>query len=138
MIEKLKLKGKVQIIENGKIVYEKDNLIVTGGKDLLLSRLVSNSDDYIDYIAVGSDDTAVLSGDSTLGTELDRNQVTTTSVTDNVLTIDATFSSLEAIGTWKEAGLFNASSSGTMFDRVIINYTKGNTATTVRFTIEFI
>ena len=136
--DKFRLKGKIEIFEDGKKVLEKDNLIVEDGKELLLSRLASNDDNFVDYVGVGTDDTPVLSGDSTLGVEVDRNQISTKTVTAESVIFSATFSKLEALGSWKEAALFNASSSGDMFDRVIIDYTKGNTATTVRFTISYV
>jgi hypothetical protein len=133
-----KLKGRFQILKEGKIIYEKDNLIVDSGKNLLFDRLKDNSVDFLDYIAVGTGTTPPSVSDISLETELDRNQATNKTATTSSFIIETDFGPTEAIGTWREAGIFNASVSGTIFNRVAINYIKDASLVTARFTISYV
>ena len=135
--ESLKIKGKIEIFEEDKKVYEKENLVVDTGTALICDRLKDNTVDFLDYIAVGTDSTAVNAGDVQLYAELDRKQATDKDAGTNTFIIETIFNPGEAIGTWREAGIFNASSSGIMFNRTVINYTKSTVNTTVKFTITF-
>jgi len=87
-----------------------------------------------DYLAVGTGTTAVAAGDTTLETEvaasgLSRAQDssptrTTTNVTNDTLVLNYTFTVTGSV-TIGEAGVFNASSGGTLLARTVLSPTKG-------------
>jgi len=90
----------------------------------------------ITYCAVGTDATAPDIADTTLGTELFRKLVSVRSVSGNVATFQTFFTTAEANGTLREAGLFGdaasaVADSGTLFSKLAINRTKtsGDTLT---------
>lgn len=117
---------KVQLFDkdgNLKQSHEDHNLIVTAGKNYLASWLqaASQAGPFMSYIALGTGTTAPASGDTALQTELagggySRVQGTLTNST-NTWTNTATFSPGNGTAAITEAGLFTASSSGTMFAR---------------------
>lgn len=138
--EKLRIKGKVEIFErkNSKWikVFENENLVVDTGLAFMMDRLKANSPDPIDYIAVGTDDTAVTAGDTTLNTELARKACYDIDAVANILYAETIFENGEAIGVWKETGMFNDTPAGVMINRVIIDFTKtGSIAAKVKFTV---
>ena len=137
MLHNLKVEGKIEIFEEGKLVLEKKNLVVNNGLSWICDRMKDDTVTYLDYIAVGTDATVVAASDTALITELERKQSTNKTAGVGSFIIDALFSGSEAQGIWKEAGIFTAASSGTMFDRVNIDFTKTNKNVTVRFTITF-
>jgi len=86
----------------------------------------------MDYVAVGTDTTAVTAADTTLGAEitdsgLARAQVTptrvTTTVTNDTLQLDKTFS-VTGTKTVGEAGVLDAASSGNMAARSVLSPTR--------------
>ena len=93
------------------------NLVVNVGKNYIASRLVGASPSVMTHIALGSNSTVAVNGDSTLGTELGRVVLSSATSTDNVVTYTATFGAGVASGGIQEAGLFNASSGGVMLAR---------------------
>lgn len=93
------------------------NLVVNVGKNYIASRLVGASPSVMTHIALGSNSTVAVNGDSTLGTELGRVVLSSATSTDNVVTYTATFGAGVASGGIQEAGLFNASSAGVMLAR---------------------
>lgn len=138
MIENVKAKGKFEVFdEDGKLLYQKDNLVVATGLGLIANRMIGNSPAGITYCAVGDNDTIATSTDTTLYNELNRKAVTTSVAVNNVATVDTVFETYEANFTWKEVGLFNASSSGTMYNRTNISFIKNSQKVTARFTLTF-
>ena len=119
----MKLSGKLTISVNGDVVKEVDNLVVSAGKDFVASRMKDTTDAAMSDMAIGTGSTAAAAGDTALGSESARVTLTSTSVSNNVITYAATFgagtpSSAAAI---TEAGLFNASSGGTMLCRTVFD-----------------
>lgn len=109
------------------------NLITSAGKNLLAESLRNASlDAEIKYIAIGSDNTAPSSGDTTLGNETFRKAVTSQTAGGSVgVTITNLYvAPEEAVGTIEEIGFFSGSSatattnSGTLFARVLYSRTK--------------
>jgi hypothetical protein len=90
------------------------NLIVTVGKSHIAARLQGTSQGVMSYMAVGSVSTTPTVGDLTLNTEIARVALATYTNTNNTVQATATFAGGTGTGTLREAGLFNASSSGTM------------------------
>lgn len=77
------------------------------------------------------------SADTALATELDRNTLTSTTVTGNQIVYEATWNPGDATGVLTESGLFNAASLGTMLARTTFpSVGKGvNDQFTIRWTI---
>ena len=90
------------------------NLVVAVGKAFIASRIVGVTQNAMSNMALGSNSTAAVNGDSTLGTELGRVTLSSASSLDNVVTYTATFGAGVATGGVQEAGLFNASAGGVM------------------------
>lgn len=119
----MKLSGKLTISVNDEVVKEVDNLVVDAGKDFVASRMKDATDAAMTDMAIGTGSTAAAAGDTALGSESARVTLTSTSVSGSVITYAATFaagtpSSAAAI---TEAGLFNASSGGTMLCRTVFD-----------------
>lgn len=111
------LVGRLRIERNGVCILDKKNLIVTTGKDLSASRLMSNTDNFIDNMAIGSSATPPAIGDLALGNQLAR-VATTNSRAGSVAKWEATFAPGVGTGTITEAGLFNAPAAGFMMSRI--------------------
>lgn len=119
--ETLTMKGALAIAINGEIVQEVPNLVVTTGKNYVASRMKDTTETAISHMAIGTSTTAAAAGDTTLGAEDFRNALTSTTVTANVVTYVAEFAAGEGSGAIAEAGLFNASSGGTMLCRTVFS-----------------
>jgi|TARA_B100002019_G_C21092593_1_gene509384 hypothetical protein len=123
--ENIKLTGNLTIVlnrENGtKDVYEHKNLVVTTGKNFIASRMKDTTDAAMSHMAIGSGNTAAAAGDTALGTQLDIQSLTSTTVSTNTVTYAATFGAGNGTGAVAEAGVFNASSSGTMLCRSVFS-----------------
>jgi len=124
IIDGLKAKGTLDIVvrgPDGNIKDEKkvENLIVDTGLDYIASRMSGTSENVMSHMAVGTGSTAAAAGDTTLGTELDRNALTSTTVTDNAIAYVCSWSAGDGTGSLTEAGIFNASSGGTMLCRTV-------------------
>jgi hypothetical protein len=121
MKDKMEIKGKVkiQLIRNGKVVSEQTagNIIVTTGK-ALIATLISGSGTTFSHMGIGTSSTTEVVGDSTLVAETGRVILTSKVPTSNVISYIGDFPAGTGTGTIQEAGLFNASSSGTMLNRV--------------------
>ena len=99
------------------------NLVVTAGKGFIASRMAAASASVMGWIAVGTDSTAAAVGNTALGTEVAR--VTTTvsggTVSTNTVTYVSTFPAGTGTGALVEAGIFNASSAGTLLSRTVFS-----------------
>jgi hypothetical protein len=139
MNDTLKLKGKVVITaytKDGKVKEKRkvDNLIVTAGKNYIASFLATDpitSATFMKYTAVGTGTNAPALTDTALQSEHVRTAGALTSSTNTwTNTTTNTVTSTVAI---TEAGLFSASTGGTMFSRVTfsaINLSTGEKITT--------
>lgn len=143
MEELIKITGQVRVqlfSENGKLKQEHTdhNLIVTVGKTYLMSWLAaaSQAGKFMSYVALGSSAAAPVLGNTTLGSEItgSGNSRVVGILTSGAQswTNTAAFIPGNCTGTINEAGLFSASSSGTMFARQTFStYTKGSGDTLV-------
>jgi len=126
-LDTLKVTGKVSLKvfnpATGEVKEEKtiDNLVVTTGKAYIASRMVGTAASVMSHMALGSSDTAAAAGNTGLGGELGRVALTSGAAADNVVTYTASFPAGTATGAIVEAGLFNASSSGTMLCRTVFS-----------------
>ena len=114
-----KMVGRLSIAVNDEVVQEIPNLVVTDGKEFVASRMKDATTTAMSHMAVGTGSTAAAAGDSALGSEADRNALTSTTVSGADITYVATFAAGEGTGALTEAGLFNASSSGDMLCRTV-------------------
>ena len=87
----LKLKGKLAISLNGKIIQEVDNLVVTAGKGYVASRMKDATATAMSHMAIGSGSTAAAASDTALGNQLGRVALTSTTVSNAVVTYVASF-----------------------------------------------
>lgn len=117
--ESLKMVGHLSIALNGETVQEVPNLVVTDGKEYVASRMKDTSASAMSHMAIGTGSTAAAAGNAALGSEAHRNTLTSTSVSGAVVTYACTFSAGQGTGAITEAGLFNASSAGSMLCRTV-------------------
>jgi hypothetical protein len=117
--DSLKMTGRLAIAINGEVVQEVPNLVVTAGKGYVASRMKDTSLGAMSHMAIGTGTSAAAAGDTALGSEADRNSLTSTTVSAGTVTYIATFGAGEGTGAITEAALLNASSGGTMLCRTV-------------------
>lgn len=102
---------------NIKQQFTKPNLVVATGKNLIADRLIGTSSAVMSHMAVGTSNTSLDTSNTQLASQLGARVSLTASRTDNVITYTCTFGEGVATGALVEAGVFNASTSGTMLCR---------------------
>ncbi|SVC43348.1 uncharacterized protein METZ01_LOCUS296202 [marine metagenome] len=132
----LEMKGRLVIQINDEIVQEVDNLVVTVGKNYVASRIKDATATAMSHMAVGTNSTAAAAGDTALGTEAGRAALTSTTVSTNTVTYVGTFAAGTGTGALVEAGILNASSSGTLLCRTV--YTTVNKGANDSMTITWV
>ena len=115
------LKGKLAITLNGETVKEVDNLVVTAGKGFVASRMKDATTTAMTHMAIGTGSTAAAASNTALGSQSARTTLTSTTVSGADITYVDTFPAGTGTGAITEAGLFNASSSGTMLCRTVFS-----------------
>ncbi len=136
IVEKFGVSGTLLIQhydENGNLKEERQlkNLVVTAGKNFIASRLGSASSAVMGWIEVGTSNTAPAVGNTTLSAPVAGSRTALTSLTSGVPTANAirhivTLGAGVGTGALVEAGIFNASSAGTMLCRTTFGViTKG-------------
>lgn len=134
------IKGHVHLVlrdEAGNIKQEVDhhNLVVTTGKAHIADQLSSSpGQSAMSHMAIGTGTTAAAAGDTTLETELDRNSLTSRTDSTNVVTYVGNWAAGDGTGAITEAGLFNASSSGTMLARTVFSVVNKGASDTLQVT----
>lgn len=133
MEELIKATGKVKIVvhdENGVVKEERniDNLVVSVGKAYITSRMIGTASNVMSHMEVGTDNTSAAAGDTTLGsavaasrTGLTSSTQVTSSTTDDSVQYICTFPAGTGTGALVEAGIFNASSAGTLLCRTVFS-----------------
>jgi hypothetical protein len=129
--------GKLSIVVNdnaGNLKQELNvtNLVVDAGLDYIASRMKDATETAMTHMAIGSGTTDPAPADTALQTSLGRVSLTSTTVTDNSVEYVATFAAGTGTGAVTEAGIFNASSGGTMLCRTefaVINKAAGDSMT---------
>jgi hypothetical protein len=137
--ELLQAKGRLNIQitgPDGRVKDERtvDNLVVTTGLDYIASRMKEATASAMSHMAVGSGTAAAAAGNTALGSELGRVSLTSTTVSGSTVTYIATFGPSVGTGAVTEAGLFNASSSGTMLCRTVFNVVNKDAGDTMSIT----
>ena len=106
------------------------NMVMTVGKNFIASRIKDATSTVMSHMGVGTGTTAESVGQTALVTQLIRVALTSTTVTNNQVVYAATFAAGEGTGAITEAGIFNASSAGTMLSRTVfsvVNKAAGDT-----------
>ena len=115
----LKMTGAVSIALNGKVVQEIPNLVVTAGKNFVASRMKDTTLAAMTHMAIGTNNTTAAVGQTALSAEVTRGALTSTTVSNNTIAYVETFAAGTGTGAIVEAGIFNASSSGSMLCRTV-------------------
>jgi len=124
-IDELKVTGTVHGLVHDEHGNEKENfiihnLVVDSGLAFIASRMKDTTATAMSHMAVGTGTTATAGGQTALVTQLgSRVSLTSTTVTANSTAYVATFGAGVATGALTEAGIFNASTSGTMLCRTV-------------------
>ena len=121
IIDDVKLRGRVVVRLNGDVIQELDNLVVTAGKGYVASRMKDTSATAMSHMAVGTSNTAAAAGQTALVGESARVALTSTTVSGADVVYVGTFPAGTGTATLNEAGILNASSSGTMLCRVVFS-----------------
>jgi hypothetical protein len=139
--EKIVATGTLKITvtaPDGSIKQEQEvkNLVVTTGLGYIASRMKDTTATAMSHMAIGTGTSSALAANTTLGSESARVALASTTVTGPAVASIATFpagtpASLTAI---TEAGIFNASSSGTMLCRTVFSVVNKDVGDTMSIT----
>ena len=139
--DSIKMKGKLNVVLTGpdgavKESREFDNLVVTVGKNFIASRMKDTTDTAMSHMEVGTGSTAAAVGNTALETPVASSRVslTSTTVTTNSVAYVATFPAGTGTGALTEAGIFNASSAGTLLCRTVFSVINKGAADTLGIT----
>jgi hypothetical protein len=132
--EELKATGQVLIVRTDAQGFVSEtrvpNLVVTAGKNYIASRMVGTSAAVMSHMAIGTGTGTPGASDTTLGTQTGRVSLSSSTASANSVTYTATFPAGTGDGAITEAGVFNASSGGTMLCRTtfpVVNKQAGDT-----------
>ena len=139
--DSLGLQGKFTLVarhEDGTEFARREllNTITDAGEDEVAKLVVGVAATAFDYIALGSDSAAAADSDTELSSEItqyggERDQDGSTGTSNNVATVDVTFSFTDTLAI-KEVGLLNAASDGDLLARQVfsvINVGNGDSLT---------
>jgi len=139
--ETMKATGKVNVAlydKNGNLKQTQTikNLVVNDGLDYIASRMKDASATAMSHMEVGTGTTAAAAGDSTLETAIAGSRVTLTSttVTSNAIEYVGDFPAGTGTGAVTEAGVFNASSAGTLLCRTVFSVVNKGADDTLKIT----
>ena len=118
--EQLTMTGHLQIRLNDELVRDVPNLVVTAGKGFVATRMIGTGAGVMSHMEVGTGTTDPAAGNTTLETAVSSSRTGFTSsaaVSGAVVTYITAFAAGTGTGALTEAGIFNASSGGTMLCR---------------------
>ena len=127
----------IQIIGHDGMIKDEqtvDNLVVGVGLNFIASRMRDASSAVMSHMAIGSGNSPAAGGNTALGTELGRVALTSTTVTNNAVAFVATFGAGVGTGAVTEAGIFNASTAGTMLCRTVFSVVNKEATDTMAIT----
>ncbi|MBU3577582.1 hypothetical protein [Polynucleobacter sp. UK-Kesae-W10] len=136
IIENLKIRGdlNIQLFDeqgNLKESHDRTNLVVTAGLTYICSRMANTSQGAMGFMALGSGTTAAAAGQTDLTTLIgSRNALDSTTPGASSVVYVSTFGAGVSTGAVTEAGIFNASTAGTMLCRTVfpvVNKQSGDT-----------
>lgn len=127
--DSIKAKGTLQLTlidENGQIKQQDErNLVVNTGLAYIASRMKDATATAMSHMGVGTGTTAAAAANTALETALgarvtlDSTTIVTTTASNDSVQYVATFGAGVSTGAITEAGIFNASASGTMLCRTV-------------------
>lgn len=138
--ENMSVKGRLSVVlrdalGNVKETYEIPNLVVNTGLAYIASRMKDTTEAAMSHMGVGSGTTAAAGGNTALETQIgSRVALTSTTVTANETVYVATFGAGVGTGAITEAGIFNASTSGTMLCRSVFSVVNKGADDTLQIT----
>lgn len=129
MIDELKMRGELRLVltdQTGNIKSDVvvPNVVTTVGKGAIADRMnAAPAIAAMTHMAVGTNATAAAAGDTALGAEVaaSRTALSSTGVAGAVITYACTFGAGVGTGALTEAGIFNASSAGSMLCRTVFS-----------------
>ena len=136
----MSVRGRLSVVlrdADGKVKQSQEiqNLVVNSGLAFIASRMKDTTDAAMSHMAVGSGTTAAAAGNTALETQIgSRVSLTSTTVTANEIEYVATFSAGTGTGAVTEAGIFNASTSGTMLCRTVFSVVNKGADDTLQIT----
>lgn len=140
-VDEMPIKGRLTIVVrdvDGRVKQRVDttNLVVTAGKNHVADQLASApAQAAMGWMALGTGTTAPAAGDTALGTEIDRNALTSRTATTNVVTYVGNWAAGDATNAAiTEAGVFNAASAGTMLVRATFTAINKGASDTLQIT----
>ena len=107
-----------------------ENVTTTVGRSVLAQRLGGDTTytGTVNYTALGTDNTAAVVADATLGTETYRKALTSGTDAANVSYLETLFTAAEVNGTFEEYGMFidgnGSADTGQLFNRFVQSVTK--------------
>lgn len=126
--DNIKSKGSLQILltkPDGSVQETNvKNLVVNPGLAFIASRMQGATSAVMSHMGIGSGTTAAAAADTALGNQLgrvalDSTAIVTTTATNDSIQYVATFPAGTGTGAVTEAGVFNASSAGSMLCRTV-------------------
>lgn len=121
--ESMKISGEVKMVltgPDGKVKQEvtRPNLVVDTGTAFIASRMEGTDDAVMSHMAIGSGTTSAAASDTDVETILGTREAIDTAVaTANQIVYTCGFEAGDGTGAVTEAGIFNASTGGTMLCR---------------------
>lgn len=121
--ESMKISGEVKMVltgPDGKVKHEvtRPNLVVDTGTAFIASRMEGTDDAVMSHMAIGSGTTSAAASDTDVETILGTREAIDTAVaTANQIVYTCGFEAGDGTGAVTEAGIFNASTGGTMLCR---------------------
>ena len=138
MKDNVKVTGEVNIFINNKLEKHIPNLVVTAGKDFILSRMKEATSNVMSHIAIGTGTNVAAAANTALQTEVERVALNAApTISGNSIIYEATFGPNvpESAQTITEAGIFNDATTGNMLARTV--FSAVNKATTDIMTIQW-
>ena len=122
----IKATGRLNVVlkdESGAVKDSREinNLVVNTGLGYIASRMKDVTEDAMSHMAIGSGTSAAAAGDTTLGTQLAREALSSTTVAGGVVTYASSYASGTGTGAVTEAGIFNDATAGTMLCRTVFD-----------------
>ena len=111
-----------------------NNLVVNSGISFIISRVYSSTENPMSHMAIGGTFGTPVLSETTLGSEITRVALTSTTTVGNSLIFVAEFGAGVGTGLIQEAGIFNAASSGIMLNRVSFGSVNKNSSDTIVIT----
>ena len=127
------LTGALSIAINNEVVQETHNLVVTAGKNWVADRM-NDVNTKMSHMAIGTGASSAAPADTTLGTQLDRNALSSTTVTGNKIAYACTWAAGDGTGGITEAGIFDAATGGDMLARTVFSIVNKGAADSMTIT----